>query len=266
MLDEAAIINFSWLQDLTCCVAFPWLCGLINFTHCHCLLRSGFVVNILQLESDEIQSRNLTATCGCWHHYWNNIIFVFIYKIWAKCKAASAVSCMGLRRGHAYSLFINESVGCFNYKETKFPVDTAQDGKHWVKWLHCSGCLHEIPLCLVVSAECSNHALPCRSLFKHKSTWKADFLFHRLSRFLLSDEEPGQNNNCWPETIQCSFDLHVIFKSALQAHSVDDKVLIKCLQGQISPISRILQNESKVFLWEWEREGESIYNKHILTY
>lgn len=55
-------------------------------------------------------------------------------------------------------------------KETKFLVDTAQDGKHWMKWLHCSGCLHEIPLCLVVSAECSNHALPCPSLFKHKST------------------------------------------------------------------------------------------------
>lgn len=167
-----------------------------------------------------------------------------------------AMSIHGLLMGQQVVLITKE----------KFPVDTAQDGKHWVKWLHCSGCLHEIPLCLVVSAECSNHALPCPSLFKHKSTWKADFLFHRLSRFLLSDEEPGQNNNCWAETIQCSFDLHVIFKSALQAHSVDDKVLIKCLQGQISPISRILQNESKVqvFLWEWDRE--SIYNKHILTY
>lgn len=105
-------------------------------------------------------------------------------------------------------------------KETEFPVDTAQDGKHCVKWLHCYGGLHEILPCLVVSAECSNHVLPCPSLFKHKSTWKPDFLFHRLNRFLLSDEEPGQNNNCWPENIQCSFDLHDIFKSALKAHSV----------------------------------------------
>lgn len=64
--------------------------------------------------------RNLTPTCGFWHYYWNKIIFAFIYKIWAKCKAASAVSCMGLRQGHVYSLFINGSAGCFNYKETCF--------------------------------------------------------------------------------------------------------------------------------------------------
>lgn len=70
---------------------------------------------------------------------------------------------------HTYDLLMDEEV-VFNYqKRPKFPVVAAQGGKHWVKWLRCSGCLHEILLHLVVSAE-RNHALPCPALFKHKST------------------------------------------------------------------------------------------------
>lgn len=71
--------------------------------------------------------------------------------------------------------------------------------------------LYEITPCVILSAECSNHALPCSPLFKHKSTRKADFLLLRGNRFLLSTEEPGQNNNCWqivPGNIQHSFACH----------------------------------------------------------
>lgn len=54
-------------------------------------------------------------------------------------------------------------------KETKFPVDTAQDGKHWVKWLLCSGCLHEIP-CVWLYLQ-SAAIMPCLAL--HSSNTRA---------------------------------------------------------------------------------------------
>lgn len=68
---------------------------------------------------------------------------------------------------HVYNLLMDEQVVLIT-TETRFSDDTTQDGKHWVMWRRCSGCLHEILLHLDVSAEC-NHALPCPTLFKHKS-------------------------------------------------------------------------------------------------
>lgn len=104
------------------------------------------------------------------------------------------------------------------YLRERLPNASYMRANKWPWPLLCFRFLYEITPRLIPSAHLGNHASPCSPLFKHKSTWKADFLLLRGSRFLLSTEKPGQNNNCWqimPGTIRRSFDLHVIFMSPL---------------------------------------------------
>lgn len=131
-------------------------------------------------------------------------------------------------KGHKLTLILKKKTLIMIFLELLF-VFTDRHKLDSVKYLRCShsASMKSSHACSSLRRAAITHCL-APTLFKHKSTWKADFLLLRGSSFLLSTEELGQNNNCWrivPENTQRSFDLHVIFirplsKAPQRAHRV----------------------------------------------
>lgn len=143
---------------------------------------------------------------------------------------------------HVYNLLMDEQVVLIT-TETRFSDDTTQDGKHWVMWRRCSGCLHEILLHLCLQSAImpclalhSSNTRALEMLISYSAHWAAFFCETRRRVKTIIVGKLAQ-------TICSAYLIYMTFSSLLSKITLsDDRVLIKCLWGQIRPISWILHN------------------------